>query len=158
MDKITELSKEILDLAIKDVCSEFFYLAYPIGLLEYKVDKIDAKAFTNGKISVLGEREIIKTTAEKGVNAVKISILHTLLHCIFLHPFKKVEDVKAYDLATDIVVSYLLDDLGYSHGKRMEKELRKSTYKAIIDLFGGINDKICIEYCSGLDHPWTGHN
>ena len=150
MDKINELSNEILAHALNELSSEFFYLAYPLGLLDYKTGEIEGKAFTNGKVAVLNGLDVVKTTADKGVKNVYTVILHTLLHCIFLHPFKRVEDVQAYDLACDILVGYVLDDLGYSYGERSAKEIRKSTYKAIIDLFGSINDSFCYEYCKSL--------
>ncbi len=150
MDKITELSNEILAHALKELSSEFFYLAYPLGLLDYKASKIDGLAFTNGKVAVLNELDVVKVTAEKGVKHVEAVILHTLLHCIFLHPFKRVDNEKAYDLACDILVGFVLDDLGYSHGDRSSKEVRKSAYKAIIDLFGNINESFCFEYCKAL--------
>ena len=150
MDKITELSSEILEHSLKDLSAEFSYLAYPLGMLDYKVAEIETKAYTNGKSAYLNQLEIVKVMAEKGVKGVSVFILHTLMHCLFLHPFKQVESEGVYDLAVDITVGYLLDGLGYFYGERSDKEARKLTYKAIIDLFGGINDGFCIEYCKAL--------
>ena len=127
MDQITELSNEILELSLKELSSEFSYLAYPLGLLNYKATEIDGKAFTNGKIACLNQLEVVKVTAEKGVKAIGVFVLHMLMHCIFLHPFKKVEDGDVYDLAVDITVGYLLDGLGYFYGERSDKETRKSS-------------------------------
>ncbi|MBR2385403.1 MAG: hypothetical protein IKA99_07350 [Clostridia bacterium] len=150
MDEINELSKEILDHALKELSLEFSYLVYPLGLLDFCVGDIDGLAYTNGKIACLNTKEIVMATAEKGIKEVGVTVLHLLLHCIFLHPFKQVENRFIYDLAVDISVGYVLDGLGYSHGERRDKEVRKSTYKAIIDLFGNINDRFCIDYCKGL--------
>ena len=145
MDEINELSFEILQYALKSLSLEFSYLSYPLGLLNYNVGEIDGKAYTNGKTAVLNGKEVVKAVADKGVKEVDVFILHTLMHCLFLHPFKRAEDIRRYDLATDITVAFVLDGLGYPFGEREAISQRKAVYKSIIDLFGGVNDGFCLE-------------
>ena len=83
MDEIIVFSKEILEHSLKELSSEFSYLAYPLGLLDYEVGEIDGKAFTNGKKAILSGQRIVEITAEKGVKEVGTVILHTLMHCLF---------------------------------------------------------------------------
>ena len=150
MDKMIELSTEIISHSLKSLGMEFSYLSYPLGLIRYTAEDIDGKAYTDGKTTALNAKWIVESVAKKSVKEVEILILHTLMHCLFLHPFKKVEDIERYDLATDITVGYVLDGLGYSHGERKDVERRKLTYKLIIDAFGGVNDNFCYEYCNGI--------
>ncbi|MBR2336919.1 MAG: hypothetical protein IKA61_03120 [Clostridia bacterium] len=151
MDKIEQLFNEILDHSLKELSSELVYLSYPLGLMKFERAEANCKAQTNGKTVYLSGDEIVKGVAEKGVKDVYTVILHTLMHTLFLHPFKRVEDVVRYDFATDVAVGYVLDDLDCFSGERRDKDIRKSLYKSIIDRFGSINDELCLEYCKGLE-------
>ena len=150
MDKINEFVGEVLDLTLKALSEEFTYLAYPLGKIGYSLDEVERVA-TNGKTTCFNSEEVVKSTANFGIKEVGSWALHTLMHCIFLHPFKKIENTKAYDLACDITVGYILDSLGYFVGTKTAKDERKLVYKAIIEGFDGVNDLSCLEYCQSLD-------
>ena len=150
MDKINEFVGEVVDLSLKSLSEEFTYLAYPLGKIYYGVEGVDGKLATNGKNVFFNGDEVVKNTALNGVKEISAWILHVLMHCIFLHPFKKPDSVEIQDLAFDITVGYILDSLGYFNSVKSVKEGRKSVYKAIIDKFGGVNDESCLEYCRSL--------
>ena len=151
MDKMIDLSTEIINHSLKSLGMEFSYLSYPLGLISYTSDDIEGKGYTDGKVTTLNAKWVVESVANGCIKEVDSLILHALMHCLFLHPFKKVEDIERYDLATDITVGYVLDSLGYSHGDRRDTERRKMTYKSIIETFGGVNDNFCYGYCKEIE-------
>ena len=150
MDKIISLANEILRFAKRSLSGEFIYLAYPLGKLDAITDEGVKAVQTNGRSCYFNPEFVVRKTADIGIEAVKIMMLHTLLHCLFLHPFKKSENAELSDLAYDITVGYILDGLGYANSEKSEARQRKSVYKLINDRFGGINDKFCHDFCSEL--------
>lgn len=150
MDKINELSNEILSVAISSLSGEFSYFAYPIGLLNFQIADGVKQVATNGKTAIIDKEFAVKSTARDGIKGVSTAILHATAHCLFTHPFTRVENEKVYDLCCDIVVGYVLDGLAYSHGDRNAQNKRKAVYKSIIDEFGGVNDLSVDKYCKRL--------
>ena len=106
MDKIIELSNEILSTAISSLSGEFTYFAYPIGLLDFKITDGVKRVATNGKSAYIDQNYAVEITASQGVKGVSTAVLHAILHCLFTHPFVKVENEEKYDLSCDIVVGF----------------------------------------------------
>ena len=92
MDKMMELANEILSTAILNLSGEFVYFAYPIGLMDFQVADGVKRVVTNGKRAFIDPNYAVETTAEKGVVGVYTAILHVTLHCLFTHPFSRVEN------------------------------------------------------------------
>lgn len=149
MDKIT-LSNEILNACAKSLCSEFIYFAYPIGRLNPKSKEHLKTVCTNGEGGYFSPEKVCELTALGRMDEVKGEILHLLMHCIFLHPFKKAKNAQNYGLACDITVGYILDGLQYPFGDKLYKIKRKAVYKSIIDRFGGINDNFTQKFAENL--------
>ncbi|MBQ7373917.1 MAG: hypothetical protein IJW64_05085 [Clostridia bacterium] len=150
MDKINGLANEIVSTAVLELCGEFTYFSYAIGLLNFSVADGVNKLVTNGKSAFLDQNYTVEITASKGVAEVKSAVLHATLHCLFTHPFTRVENKSVYDLACDIVVDYVLDGLGYEFGEKTAQNKRKAVYKSIIDSFGGVNDITADKFCKNL--------
>ena len=150
MDKIIELSNEILSASISSLSGEFTYFAYPIGLLDFKIADGVKRVCTNGKNAYIDQNYVVEITASQGLKGVSTAILHTTLHCLFTHPFIRVEDEDRYDLSCDVVVGFVLDGLGYSFGDKLFQNKRKAVYKSIIDQFGGVNDLSASKFCQNL--------
>ena len=146
MVDVNAVAGEIIESSLKSLSSEFSYFAYPLGMLNLDIGEVE-------NIAVVGDKALIaplfavESTATKGVKKVFSSILHVLMHCLFLHPYKRAKDSIRYDLACDITVGYILDDLGYPYGEKTDVEKRKTVYKLIIDKFGGVNDSTARAFC-----------
>ena len=151
MDKVNALAEEILNSAVKSLSGEFIYFAYALGKMNIGLSSEVKKIVTNGKSTFVDPIYVLSQTAENGTKGISASMLHVMLHQLFTHPFKKVEDLVKFDLASDIVVGYALDGLGYPHGTKSDVAKRKSVYKSIIDVFGGVNDKTANDFCLNLN-------
>ena len=150
MDKMIDFSNEILSASISSLSGEFVYFAYPLGLLNFRVENGVNKAVTNGKSAVVDAKYLIESTAKYGLKEVGTTLLHVTLHCLFTHPFKRVENCLQYDLASDIVVGYILDGLGYAFGEKIAQNKRKAVYKSIFDEFGGVTDLTVNKFCDKM--------
>lgn len=150
MAEIKGFANEVLNECLKSLGMEFVYFAYPLGVMNYSVcEEIEKVAVVGGQ-GQINPLYAVTVTANGGIKGVKGVILHTLLHCLFLHPFKAVQGGKIYDLACDITVGFILDDLGYPCGEKSLIAKRKAVYKSIIDGFGNVNDKTATEFCQNL--------
>ena len=149
MDKIKVVADEILSGCVKNLSSEFIYLAYPLGRLNCQSKEFNDFTYTNGRGGYFSPRKVCEKTANGKINEVKTEILHMLLHCLFLHPFKK-RSVPYSSVAYDITVGFLLDELEFPFGDRNAKIKRKSVYKSIFEQFGGVNDNATVAYLQTL--------
>ena len=120
------------------------------GLLDFKIIDGVKRVATNGKSAYIDQNYAVEITASQGVKGVSTAVLHATLHCLFTHPFVKVENEEKYDLSCDMVVGFVLDGLGYPFGDKLFQNKRKAVYKAIIDQFGGVNDQSASKFCQNL--------
>ena len=150
MDQITSFANEVLNESLKSLGMEFTYFAYPLGVMGFSLlEDVEKVATISGK-GRINAVHLTAVTASGGIRLAKANLLHALLHCLFLHPFKGAKGGKAYDLACDITVGFVLDDLGYPCGEKSHALKRKAVYKLIIDGFGSVNDRNCAEFCKNL--------
>ena len=150
MDKIT-VANEILLSCVKSLSAEFVYFAYPLGKLGAKAKEYIEIPFTDGMGAYFSPEKVCEKGADGHFDEIKGEILHLLMHCIFLHPFKLKVDSERYSLACDITVGYILDSLQYSVGDKTSKNKRKAVYKLIIDKFGGVNDNFTKQFVASLE-------
>lgn len=152
MSGLTESANEVLKLAVSAFGSSFSYLAYAVGKANPAVTEEKPFCYTDGNGIYFGEKQLLFQTASKGSELAVLGLCHTILHCLFLHPFRAVgKDADIYDVACDLTVAYYVDDLGAPFGDRKHIEYRKHLYKSIIEQFGGITESFCSAYLAGVD-------
>ena len=152
MSGLTESANEVLKLAVSAFGSSFSYLAYAVGKANPAVTEEKQFCYTDGNGIYFGEKQLLFQTASKGSELAVLGLCHTILHCLFLHPFRAVgKDADIYDVACDLTVAYYVDDLGAPFGDRKHIEYRKHLYKSIIEQFGGITESFCSAYLAGVD-------
>ena len=152
MSGLTESASEVLKLAVSAFGSSFSYLAYAVGKANPAVTEEKPFCYTDGNGIYFGEKQLLFQTASKGSELAVLGLCHTILHCLFLHPFRAVgKDADIYDVACDLTVAYYVDDLGAPFGDRKHIEYRKHLYKSIIEQFGGITESFCSAYLAGVD-------
>ena len=149
MVEIRSFANEVLAQALKSLGMEFNYFSYPLGVMNFTLsEEVETVAVASGK-GLVNPLYLVTATASGGINKTKANILHCLLHCLFGHPFKNLDGARN-DLAKDITVSYILDELGYPCGEKSLISKRKSVYKSIIDEFSSVNDQNSAKFCNGL--------
>ena len=132
MSDVHENANEILSLSVSSFASSFPYFAFVVGKIAPTAEDGGSFCFTDGKRIIFGEKQLIYQAATKGADIISLGLCHTLLHDMFLHPFKaKGKDEKIYDAACDITVSYYTDMLGIAFGDRRRLDYRKRGYKSI---------------------------
>ena len=147
MSDVHENANEILSLSVSSFASSFPYFAFVVGKIAPTAEDGGSFCFTDGKRIIFGEKQLIYQAATKGADIISLGLCHTLLHDMFLHPFKaKGKDEKIYDAACDITVSYYTDMLGIAFGDRRRLDYRKRVYKSIIDGFGGVTESFCSKF------------
>ena len=147
MSDVHENANEILSLSVSSFASSFPYFAFVVGKIAPTAEDGGSFCFTDGKRIIFGEKQLIYQAATKGADIISLGLCHTLLHDMFLHPFKaKGKDEKIYDAACDITVSYYTDMLGIAFGDRRRFDYRKRVYKSIIDGFGGVTESFCSKF------------
>ena len=147
MSDVHENANEILSLSVSSFASSFPYFAFVVGKIAPTAEDGGSFCFTDGRRIIFGEKQLIYQAATKGADIISLGLCHTLLHNMFLHPFKaKGKDEKIYDAACDITVSYYTDMLGIAFGDRRRFDYRKRVYKSIIDGFGGVTESFCSKF------------
>lgn len=150
MSELTESANEVLRLGMTSFGASFSYLSYAVGKAEPAVTDEKPFCYTDGKGIFFGEKQLLFQTAACGAELIVLGLCHTVLHDLFLHPFKaEGKDPLLYDTACDVTVAYYTDELQVSFGDRRSIEYRKRLYKSIIDKFGGITESFCTAYLSG---------
>ena len=152
MSGLTESANEVLKLAVSAFGSSYSYLAYAVGKAGPTVTEEKPFCYTDGKGIYFGEKQLLFQTASRGEELAVLGLCHTILHCLFLHPFRAAEkDADVYDVACDLTVAYYVDELGVPFGDRKHQEYRKHLYKSIIEQFGGVTESFCSAYLAGID-------
>ena len=144
MSGLTESANEVLNLAVSAFGSSYSYLASAVGKAGPPVTEEKPFCYTDGKGIYFGEKQLLFQTASRGEELAVLGLCHTILHCLFLHPFRAAEkDADVYDVACDLTVAYYVDELGVPFGDRKHQEYRKHLYKSIIEQFGGVTESFC---------------
>ncbi|MBO6263406.1 MAG: hypothetical protein J6N93_03935 [Clostridia bacterium] len=137
-DDLKEVAEEILSSAISDFCAEYEYFAYPVSLLSPSISDETQSFCTDGiKLYINGEYFLRKLSEGKQAKAL---FLHALSHVLLLHPFEK-KGGENFDVAADIAVGYILDEMGMAFGERGQAAERKAVYKSIIKQYKVFNTR-----------------
>lgn len=137
VDKINSISAEIIKLSHDELLMNMRFLDSALFKLEVLPEgRNHEHAFTGN--ALLYNKLRLLAEYKKNVNMCKRLYLHTLLHCIFSHPYdSKGRERRLWDLATDIAVENVVmdfdlnilklptDDLLLNRINNLKKEFRR---------------------------------
>ena len=147
-DEIFKVAVSALKEVENRVSADFKYLVYPLGLLSPAAVARGGVA-TDGRQLTVGAEEFCRIVADGGIRGGERAVLHALFHVLFFHPFRVKHPTDVYDLACDIAVEYVLDDL-QSIGDRAGRVQREAVYKAIKSVFGFVSENTAFNYAKSL--------
>lgn len=109
--KLDQVARDILSLTRSRLLINFRFLDTAIGRLEIYNDDLIFQLATNGKRMYFCSQWVLETYKEEQ-EKLNRAYLHTVLHCIFQHPFVSHKLNKEYwNLATDIAVENILSEM-----------------------------------------------
>lgn len=110
-DKACKLAAEVLSLARSQLLMQLRFL--DAALYRLKETPADTNTYaTDGATFFYNVRHVLVSCRDEKETVAR-DILHALFHCIFAHPFIGGEvDVLRYDLACDIAVENVINELG----------------------------------------------
>ena len=116
-----------------------------LGAADSKVAKI-ATFGTDGKTFYYNAGYVLKAYG-RDADSVTRGFLHSLLHCLFLHPFSGHGTVRAYwDFASDVAVEVLLDELGFPY-KGGQADQRSQVLKTLRAELPSLTAERIYHYC-----------
>lgn len=126
--------EKLLSDCVNAFSVDYGAFAFALGLLHPSFSQFEDTVSTDGKTLSFGEGHFLRCAAAGTVN---LCFMHVLLHVLFLHPFRRGGD--DYDLACDVCVGAVTDEIGVSRGSRSDEQKRKAVYKAIITKYKTFN-------------------
>lgn len=142
-EEALSLARAALKEAENRLSADFRYLVYPLGILQPTIGDGEDIA-TDGKTFTLGARAFLERVAEDGIVGAERTLLHVLLHVLFLHPFRIRRPAKIYDAACDVAVSFVLD--GEDCVRTAGYKYRKEVYDAIKRRYGAVGESQAFAY------------
>lgn len=125
------ISKKIIDTVYNTILLEMRFIDIALAKLTPKPSEEVKYLATNGKYLFYNEGVLIKTY-KQDPNKVAHDVIHTLLHCIFMHLFYVKSNPLYLNLACDIAVEQLISTIDIPSLKTMDKE-KLETIKIIED-------------------------
>lgn len=124
-----ELARQVIELARGLVISDNHFLAAATGLLELRATELARPLATDGEALLFDARRLLAAYAARG-EAPSRDYVHTLVHCLLLHPFVDASvEARSWDLAADVVaeglVAELLGPREAPRGPRIEAVLKQ---------------------------------
>lgn len=130
--KLNTVGELVLDATRQEICLSMRYLDIAVyTLLDRPMEEIERMG-TDGKY-VYYHLPYICNQYRKNRALLNRTFLHMILHCLFLHPFRKLGQKKRgdYSLACDIAVESIIDGLPYECLKKEGVEQRKQIYEKL---------------------------
>ena len=123
MSNREHLALQVVELAEAAVLADNHFLGWAIGRLHVASSKLEAAFGTDGYVLAFDPERILERFKRTGI-APKRNLLHSVAHCLFLHPYVSASvNRPLWDLACDIaaerVVADLLGPLAGERGARM---------------------------------------
>lgn len=128
------------------------YLFLPLNSLELAVDKSTFLLATDGQ-SLLYNPMMIEQKSAVNQVLVNRAYFHSVLHCMFCHPFVKQSGVKdsLWDIACDAAVEYIIDGLELKSVLQVVPEQRENIYKMLEGKYSVLSAQNIYEYLSHLN-------
>ena len=120
MRQAEEIAQEIWALADQEISCACPFFALACNFLKTAADDTCVCTCTDGRAVYYSPKAVLADFQEKGRKYINRIYLHSLFHCLYLHPADRMDrDEKLWDLACDIVAEYTVDCLGlpYLTGK-----------------------------------------
>jgi len=113
--KLDKVSSDILNLTRSKLLVNLRFLDTAIGRLEIVSDELIFQLATNGKRIYFSSQWVLATYKEEE-QRLNRAYLHTVLHCIFHHPFVSSNLKKEYwDLASDIAIENIINEMNFPY-------------------------------------------
>lgn len=130
--KLLTLGTKVLDATKQELCLSMRYLDLAVYALEGRPMEEINFIGTDGKYVYYHLSSLCETYRDNRA-LLNRTFLHMVLHCLFLHPFRKIGDKKKgdYFLCCDIAVESIIDSLPYDCIKRDGIERRKQIYEQL---------------------------
>lgn len=127
--KIINASKAEIYLRLR-----FFHIA--LGFLKFPSSTVivdNQKGFATDGETVFFNADWLISAYKKNKPMINRSIIHLLLHCLYKHPFNLFTQsfLQHYDLACDIIVESIIDDMSLAFMERPNQSDRELIYKKI---------------------------
>ncbi len=111
-----------------DLLSDLRFLSGALFAFDYKSDQRLVISATDGENYYYKSTKII-TLFKDNYNYLLRAYLHSVLHCLFLHPWLRGNrDVRIWNMACDIAAEYTIDKMDIDAIKRPLSLIRKSIY------------------------------
>lgn len=109
-EEIEQLALSALNLAKASILLENHFLASAIARLDVRVAKLGVQFATDGHILAYDcERAIAAFRRDRG--PAHHDLLHSVVHCLFLHPYKGAVEPALWNLACDIAAERVVAEL-----------------------------------------------
>lgn len=136
MDKIKrteEIAVQILKYSRNELLVSLRFMDLALCKLEYKMEELNSVA-TDGKYLYFNPKHIF-SLYKAGSAELNHVYMHTVLHCIFYHPFinKAIAEPALWDLACDIAVEGIISELNM---KQMDTFVSSVIAQELISLKG----------------------
>ena len=141
------LARLIEEDAEKKISSGFPYFSYALGKCAKVFSRAVKTAKTDGRTIFVNPDFLVAVTAEEGPLAAETVYMQAILSNVLSFTFGKRS--KERDLAADVVLFFLTDEMKMPFGGKLAAEKRKSVYKSIKSAFGGVNGKYAEEFIRG---------
>lgn len=148
---LNDLGSRILNQSRYELSLSMRHLARALDRLPYEMD------FNTQRMGTEGERihfhpEFIFQLFMESPQKLNRLYMHSLLHCLFRHMFKK-EDKKEelWNMACDIHVEYVLDSLDVDLLKRPAGEYRENTFQSMEEKIKTLSAERIYQYLEEAD-------
>lgn len=114
MRQAEEIAQEIWALAIQEISCACPFFALACSYLKTGADEKCICPCTDGRVIHYSPAAVLSDFQEKGRKYINRMYLHSLFHCLYLHPADRVKrEETLWDLACDMVAEYTVDCLGF---------------------------------------------
>ncbi len=108
---LTDTVKEILSLSRTELCLHMRFLDVALSSLTFAPDHKICLAGTDGTLFYF-HPEQLAALYRTGLEKVNRLYLHSILHCVFAHPWlRREEEERLWNLSCDIAIEHIIDTL-----------------------------------------------
>ena len=150
-------AKDCILQARNELYLSMIYLFLPLNSLTPAVDKSTFLLATDGQ-QLLYNPMLIEQKSMINQVLVNRAYLHSVLHCMFCHPFVRPGRLRAelWNIACDVAVEYIIDGLEIKCVRQLISERRENVYKLLEGKYSVISAQNVYEYLCRLNEEEQG--